>query len=171
MVKITVKKGDIRREKCDAIVNPANSLGLMGGGVALAIKRAGGDEIEREAIRRAPIPVGSAIATTAGRLKARFVIHAPTMETPAKIINTENVEKATYGALECAKNLGIRSVAFPGMGTGVGRVSKKDAAKCMVSVIKRFIDREESDLDTIILVGFDNELVKEFENNLKNAEI
>jgi len=169
--EIIIRKGDITEEKVDAIVNPANSQGTMGGGVAGAIKKAGGSEIEREAIEQAPIKIGKAIATTAGKLPAKFVIHAPTMEMPAQRINIENVEKATYGALECAKKLGIKSIAFPGMGTGVGGVAKEDAAKSMVNTIKRFLDTENPNLDTIILVGFDNELIKEFKESLKNAEI
>ena len=169
--EIIIRKGDITKERVDAIVNPANSRGTMGGGVAGAIKGAGGDEIEREAIEHAPIKVGEAIATTAGKLPADFVIHAPTMEMPAQKISIENVERATYGALECAKNLGIKSIAFPGMGTGVGGVAKEDAAKCMVNTIKRFLNTEKPNLSTVVLVGFDNELVKEFRESLKNAEI
>ncbi|OYT40685.1 MAG: O-acetyl-ADP-ribose deacetylase [Candidatus Altiarchaeales archaeon ex4484_43] len=169
--EIIIRKGDITKERVDAIVNPANSRGTMGGGVAGAIKGAGGDEIEREAIEHAPIKVGEAIATTAGKLPADFVIHAPTMEMPAQKISIENVERATYGALECAKNLGIKSIAFPGMGTGVGGVAKEDAAKCMVNTIRRFLNTEKPNLSTIVLVGFDNELVKEFRESLKNAEI
>lgn len=171
ILEIIVRKGDITKERVDAIVNPANSRGTMGGGVAGAIKKTGGDEIEREAIEHAPIRIGEAIATTAGKLPARFVIHAPTMEMPAQKISIENVERATHGALECAKNLGIRSIAFPGMGTGVGGVAKEDAAKCMINTIKRFLDTEESNLSTIVLVGFDNELVREFKRSLENAGI
>lgn len=168
--EIIIRKGDIIEEKVDAIVNPANSHGTMGGGVAGAIKSVGGGEIEREVIKRGPIKIGKAIATTAGKLPAKFVIHAPTMEMPAQRINIENVEKATYGALECAKNLGIKSIAFPGMGTGVGGVAKKDAANVMLNTIKRFIDTGNS-IDKVILVGFDDELTKAFKESLKNAKI
>lgn len=87
-VKITVTIGDITVQQADAIVNPANSQLTMGGGAAGAIKRAGGNEIECQAIKRAPIPVGKAVATTAGRLKAKYVIHALTMQRPA--MSTDN---------------------------------------------------------------------------------
>lgn len=79
-MEIEVLLGSLLDVKADAIVNPANSYGYMGGGVAGVIKRAGGEEIEREAIKKAPIPVGSAVITTAGRLPFKGVIHAPTME-------------------------------------------------------------------------------------------
>lgn len=73
-VKISVITGDITRLEVDAIVNPANSMLIMGGGVAGAIKRVGGKEIEDEALKYAPVPVGKAIATKAGKLKAKYVI-------------------------------------------------------------------------------------------------
>ncbi|MBN2014216.1 MAG: macro domain-containing protein [Candidatus Altiarchaeota archaeon] len=168
-VKVFAKLGDITRERADAIVNPANSLGVMGGGVAWAIKSKGGTEIEKEAVEKAPTPVGKAIATTAGRLPARFVIHAPTMSSPAQRIGIKNIEKATYAALECASRLGVKSIAFPGMGTGVGGVSKRDAAEAMIRSVKGFISSELSGLDSISLIAFDRELLEAFEVSLKDA--
>ena len=89
-VIIEVIKGDITKVHVEAIVNPANSLMIMGGGVAGAIKRVAGDEVEREAMKYAPVPVGSAVATGAGKMKnVKYVIHAPTMERPAETTNTE----------------------------------------------------------------------------------
>jgi len=170
-LKVVVKAGDITREKVDAIVNPANSFGSMGGGCAQAIKAAGGEEIEKEAISKGPTPVGMAVATGAGRLPARYVIHAPTMENPAESIDKDNVRAATYAALRCAKNLGVRSLAFPGMGAGIGGVAKKEAAAAMLAEIKRFSTEEKASLDSIILVAFDKELKKEFEVSLKDAGI
>jgi len=90
-MSIVVKRGDLTQIPCDAIVNPANSFGYMGGGVAGAIKRIGGVEIENEAIAKAPIPVGTAVETTAENLPCTFVIHAPTMEQPAMRIGVKNV--------------------------------------------------------------------------------
>ena len=157
---ITVKKGDITKEKCDAIVNPANSFGLMGGGVALVIKRKGGKIIEDQAIMKAPIRVGKAVATTGGKLPCKFVIHAPTMNRPAQSIGTDNVKKAMRAALKCAKKMGLRTVAFPGMGTGVGGVSYDDAAKAMVEEAKKFKELK------IRLIGFNDKLVKAFKSHL-----
>jgi len=122
-VRIVVLTGDITEQEVDAIVNPANSMLVMGGGVAGAIKRVGGKEIEDEAVKHAPVQVGEAVATGAGRLKAKYVIHAPTMERPAMRIGKRNVGLSVRGALKCAEGLKIRSMAFPGMGTGVGGLS------------------------------------------------
>jgi len=153
---IIVKKGDITEEECDAIVNPANSSGHMGGGVALAIKLKGGKEIEEEAVKKAPIPLGKAIATKAGKLKCKFVIHSPTMQKPAEKIPLENVRLATRAALELAKKLKIKSIAFPGMGTGVGGIKAEDAARIMIEEFKNFEDLE------IRVIAFDEKLYQAF---------
>lgn len=163
MPQINVKKGSIVWERVDAIVNPANSYGSMGGGVALAIKRAGGEAVEKEAVSKAPIPVGTAIATTAGKLKAKYVIHAPTMSEPTEKIGLDNVRKAVRAALECAVEIKATSVSIPGLGTGVGGVNKDDAARAMLEEIKVFIEKQkEPALDEINLVGLDDELTEHF---------
>ena len=155
---IVVKIGDITKISCDAIVNPANSYGYMGGGVAGAIKRVGGNNIEKEAVSKSPIFVGSAVATTAGILPCRFVIHAPTMEKPAMKIPVKNVEKATRAALKLGVQLGIRSIAIPGMGTGVGGVSPADAAKVMIKAAKEFEDK----FGTIVFVDRNEKMINVF---------
>lgn len=140
---VLIQNGDLTRVKCDVIVNPANSSGYMGGGVAGAIKRAGGSIIEKQAIAQAPITVGRAIITTGGNLPCNFVIHAPTMEKPAMHIDLENVKRATIAALKTASEKKFKSIAIPGMGTGVGGVDKKAAAKAMITIVKDFEDKSE----------------------------
>jgi len=167
-VRIRVAEGDITELDVDAIVNPANSLMIMGGGVAGAIKRKGGIEIEEEARRYAPVPVGEAVATTAGKLKAKYVIHAPTMERPAMRIGLENVEKATRAALLLADKLELESIAFPGMGTGVGGVPYYDAAKKMLEVVKEHVDKGTK-LKEIILVAWGKEAFEEFKRAFKDV--
>ena len=164
--RIIVRKADITRMRVGAIVNPANSSGSMGGGVALAIKRAGGDIIEKEAMGHAPIRVGQAVKTTAGKLKAGWVIHAPTMRFPAMKIRPVNVRKATAAALGLAGKESIRTLAFPGMGTGVGCVSYPEAAEAMVGEI----EKRKHHFDRIFLVGLDRELVKVFREAHKKAK-
>ncbi|MCX8191338.1 MAG: macro domain-containing protein, partial [Nitrososphaerales archaeon] len=165
-VVISVMKGDITQLNVDAVVNPANTLLWMGGGVAGAIKRAGGNIIEEEAVRRGPIPIGEAIATTAGKLKAKYVIHAPTMELPAQITDAENVYRATKAALKCANDLKIQSIAIPGMGTGVGRVKPRDAAESIIRAIKEHI-HSETGLKSIILIDINDEMVKSFRDAIR----
>lgn len=155
---IIVEMGDLTKIKCDAVVNPANSFGFMGGGVAGAIKRMGGTQIENEAIGKAPIPVGSAIFTTAGNLPCSYVIHAPTMEQPAMRISIENVKIATLAALKLGVELQISSIAIPGMGTGVGGVPASKAAEAIVDIAKGF----EKKIDKIILIDRNQEMVSFF---------
>ena len=157
-MSIIVVKGDLTQTKCDAIVNPANSFGFMGGGVAGAIKRVGGIEIEKEAVSNAPIDVGKAVATTAGMLPCKFVIHAPTMKQPAMRIRIENVKLAIHAALKLGAELNLKSIAIPGMGTGVGGVPIDDAAEVMVHIAKEF----ENKFEEIILIGKNEDLVESF---------
>ena len=154
-MKIKVLKGDLTELEVDAIVNPANSLGYMGGGVAGAIKRKGGREIEEEAVKKSPIEVGSAVATTSGKLKCRYVIHAPTMERPAMRIGVDNVEKATRAAFELAKSMKLKSIALPGMGTGVGGVKEEDAARAMMKVAKDYAEY----FDEIVFIDINERMV------------
>jgi len=159
---IVVQKGDLTKITCDAIVNPANSFGYMGGGVAGAIKRIGGDEIEKQAIAKAPIPLGSAVFTSAGSLPCDFIIHAPTMEQPAMRIGVDNVRHATRAALELGIELRIKTIAIPGMGTGVGGVAPDIAAEAIISIAKRLEDKFEK----IILIDRSDEMIASFKRYL-----
>ena len=163
---ITVARGDITQSQADAIVNPANSRLMMGGGVAGAIKRIGGTAIEKEALQKAPIRVGEAIATNAGKLGARYVIHAPTMSLPAMSTDLGSVAKATSAALRVARNLRLSSIAIPGMGTGVGGVPVNEAARIMVGVIRQHL-LEGTTLRHIFLVSIDQALISAFESVLQ----
>ncbi len=164
--QIEVWEGDITDLEVDAIVNPANSLGIMGGGVAYAIKRKGGVEIEKEAMRQAPISVGSAVATTAGKLRAKHVIHAPTMERPASRATLDNVKKAVRAALAAAEEVGAESIAFPGMGTGIGGLRAEEAAAAMVNEVLKFLPRSRH-VRKVLLVGFTPDLVDAFSRALE----
>ena len=163
---VSVILGDITQTQTDAIVNPANSRLVMGGGVAGPIKRIGGQMIEKEAIQKGPIRVGEAVATSAGKLKARYVIHAPTMPLPAMSTDLKNVKKATSAALRLARGLELSSIAIPGMGTGVGGVPAKDAAQTMVEAIRQHLS-EGTTLRQIILVSIDKTLIYAFESVLR----
>lgn len=165
-IKIEVVQGSILDATVDGIVNAANSHGLMGGGVAGVIKRAAGPEVEDEARRQAPIPVGRAVLTSGGRTRFKAIIHAPTMPRPAMRIDPENVALATRGALAAADVQGLTSIAIPGMGTGVGGVACIDAATRMVQEITGFQPRS---LQSVILVDVDSEMVDAWGLALKDV--
>src|SRR3954467_818957 len=120
MLRLEVREGDIAAVEADAVANAANDALWMGAGVAGALKRAGGEEIEREAMANGPIPVGEAVATGAGRLPARWVIHVAVMGQDLRT-SPELVERTTRSVLRVAEELGARSLALPAFGTGVGR--------------------------------------------------
>jgi O-acetyl-ADP-ribose deacetylase (regulator of RNase III) len=166
-MQIHVAKADLTLIPVDAIVNPANSLGIMGGGVAAAIRRRGGDKIQQEAMACAPIAVGAAVVTTAGKLYARHVIHAPTMEEPGTKIGVENVRRATRAALIAASVHGFDMIAMPGIGTGVGGVDQDEAARAIVDELRA---HRQPKPQTIYLVDIDEEMLFAFEEALRNAQ-
>lgn len=152
---LKVIKGDITELSLDAIVNAANNHLWMGAGVAGAIKRKGGISIENEAMAKGPIPVGEAVVTGAGSLKARHVIHAAAMGQDL-VTDTVKVRAATRNALLRAGEMGLRSVAFPALGTGVGGLSFDAAAGVMIGEVRRHQSRGSS-LDEVVFALFDEE--------------
>lgn len=156
-IQITVMQGSILEVEAEAIVNAANSRGIMGGGVAGVIKRAAGPEVEEEARRQAPIVVGRAVLTSGGKTKFKGIIHAPTMPEPAMRIPAQNVALATKAALALADEKGFDSIAIPGMGTGVGGIAHTDAAARMIAELKAYRART---LRSVILVDVDPAMVK-----------
>jgi len=140
MPAVEVQIGDITAVDTKAIVNAANNRLWMGSGVAGAIKRAGGEEIEREAVAQGPIAVGEAVVTGAGRLPHKAVIHAAAMgydEHGSMIPATrETVYAATRAALARCQERELRSVAFPALGTGVGGLDLDTCAEAMVQAVR-----------------------------------
>jgi len=164
-MKVEIVKCDITDLDVEAIVNPSNSTGSMGGGVALTIKKRGGIDIEDEAVRKSPVKIGDAIITTAGKLKANYVIHTPTMKKPMKT-NAENIRKATLAALRKAYEKNIRSVAFPLMGAGIGGLSPRTSATTMLNVIQHFLKEHPKAFKRIVVVAYSRE---DFEDLLSVA--
>lgn len=150
-VTIEAIVGDITQVEAEAIVNAANSELWMGGGVAGAIKRAGGSEIEVEAMAQGPIRPGEAVVTSAGRLPPpiRWVIHAATMG-PDLQTSEALVRAATASALARAAEIGAKSVALPAMGTSVGGFPIERAAQVMVEEAMRL--RGGGSLQRIVFV-------------------
>jgi O-acetyl-ADP-ribose deacetylase len=135
-MQIHIAKADITEMAVDAVVNPANSLGIMGGGVAAALSRKGGPSIQKEAMSLAPIAIGAAVVTSAGRLWAKHVIHAPTMEEPGVKVGVENARRAIRAALIASALRGFDVIAMPGMGTGLGGLDHAEAARAMVDELR-----------------------------------
>ncbi len=163
-MRIDLFEGDITTLDVDAIVNAANNRLVMGAGVAGAIKRRGGQAIENEAVKKGPIPVGEAAVTGAGKLKARYVIHAAVMamdfETDAK-----KIRDATRNTLQRARELGIRSIAFPALGTGVGGFPLEECARIMLEEVRR----GGAGLERVVFALFGKEAYQAFEKVLRES--
>lgn len=157
---IDLFKGDITTLEVDAIVNAANNHLWMGAGVAGAIKRAGGQSIEDEAVRKGPIPIGEAVVTGAGRLKARYVIHAAVMGQDLTT-DAAKVAAATKNSLLRAEELGLKSIAFPALGTGVGGFPLSQAAEIMISTVREHLQRPTS-LSRVVFALFGDEAYRAF---------
>src|SRR5437660_4825433 len=135
---IEVLDTDITQLEVDAIANAANTRLMHGGGVAGAISRAGGPEVQRESDERAPIGLGEAVETGAGDMPARWVIHAATMELGGPT-SAEIIRQATASTLRRADELGARSLALVAFGTGVGGFPLAEAAGIEVSEVRRHV--------------------------------
>ncbi len=136
-MQLEVREGDIAAIEADAVANAANDRLWMGAGVAGALKRAGGAEIEREAIAAGPIPLGTAVATGAGRLPARWVIHGAVMGQDLRT-DASLVRATTRACLALADELGCASLALPAFGTGVGGFPLGECARIMVEEARGF---------------------------------
>lgn len=135
---IEVLDADITTLAVDAIANAGNTQLVHGGGVAGAISRAGGHRIQEESDERAPIGLGEAVATGAGELPCRWIIHAATMDLPPARPPTDEaiVRRATRSTLRLAEDLGVRSLALVAFGTGVGGFPVAEAAHIEVEEVR-----------------------------------
>ena len=135
MARIELWNGDICVLEVDAIVNAANVSLWMSTGVSGEIKRAGGDAIEFAAVRQAPVPLGDAVFTQAGRLAAKVVIHAVSLDRDRRT-NADIIDRAVRSAMTLARELRVASIAFPAMGTGVGGFPLDEAARVTVGAVR-----------------------------------
>jgi O-acetyl-ADP-ribose deacetylase len=136
---VEVLDTDITTLEVDAIANAANTRLLHGGGVAGAIVRAGGQAIQEESDRKAPVGLGEAVATGAGSLPARWVIHAATMQLGGPT-SADVIRRATAATLWKAEELNARSLALVAFGTGVGGFPLEEAAEIEVEEVRRHLE-------------------------------
>ena len=162
MLRIRLEEGDITQSEVDAIVNAANTSLLLGAGVAGAIRERGGPDIQRECDEHGPIPLGEAALTGAGKLPARYVIHAAGMELGGQV-SDESLRSCTRAALELANRHGLRSVAFPAIGTGVGGYPIQKCAEVMLAEVQRHAESGSSSLEEVRFVLFGEPTYRVFE--------
>jgi O-acetyl-ADP-ribose deacetylase (regulator of RNase III) len=163
MIELEVLAADVTKLDVDAITNAANTQLKHGGGVAAAISRAGGPQIQRESTEKAPIGLGDAVETTAGDMPARYVIHAATMELGGPT-SAEIIARATHSTLSKADELGCHSLALVAFGTGVGGFPLDDAARLMVGAVREHKPRT---LQRVVFAVHGDEAERAFRSALR----
>ena len=152
--RIQIQQGDITEMDVDAIVNAANNDLMLGAGVAGAIARKGGESIQHECNEIGSIPVGYAAITGAGRLKARYVIHAASMGLGGERTTAKSLRTSTAHALRLAAERKMKSIAFPAVGTGVSGFPVEECAEIMLTEARQHLNSDSS-LETVYFVLFD----------------
>ncbi len=152
--QIVIQQGDLTDMDTDAIVNAANNDLQLGAGVAGAIRRKGGEEIQRECDAIGSIPVGYAAITGGGKLKARHVIHAASMQL-RRAHDGGNLRNSVAHSLRIAAEGGLKTIAFPAVGTGIAGFPIEECASIMLQEIAQHLKGETS-LEKIYFVLFDD---------------
>lgn len=160
--KVILMQGDLTETEADAIVNAANNDLQLGGGVAGAIRRKGGDIIQKECNDIGTIPVGGAAITSGGNLKARYVIHAASMEWGG-LTTAPALRNSTAHSLRIANEKGLKTIAFPAVGTGIAGFPMEECAEIMLREVVERLSRGSS-VEKIYFVLFDADALKTFEN-------
>ena len=165
--RIALVEGDISDADADAIVNAANSALILGAGVAGAIAAKAGPSIQTECDAIGPIEVGDAVATGAGALRARFVIHAASMP-PGGVATEASVRSSLRRSLEIARERGCRTIAVPAIGAGIGGLSAQRCAEILLAEAREHLEGETS-LEEVRFVLFGEPTFRVFEM-AKDAE-
>ncbi len=166
--RIIIKQGDITDMEVEAIVNAANTELVLGSGVAGAIRKKGGDTIQEECDNIGRIPLGQAVITGAGKLKSKYIIHAAGMHLGGRVTE-ESLRECTMNCLLRADEKGIRTIAFPAIGTGVGGFPVAECARVMIDTVIDHIKRYQN-IETVYFVLFDEKSFKVFDDYLKSKQ-
>lgn len=166
--KIILTQGDLTEMDVDAIVNAANNDLQLGGGVAGAIRRKGGPEIQRECDAIGSIPVGGAAITSGGHLKARYVIHAASMSLGSGT-TAQSLRSSTAHALRIAAENQFKTVAFPAVGTGIAGFPMLECAEIMLAEALKHLQSHTS-IEKIYFVLFDAKSLTIFDRAFKKLK-
>lgn len=158
--KVEIMQGDLTEMGTDAIVNAANNDLKLGGGVAGAIRRKGGPQIQAECDAIGTIPLGGAAITSGGKLKARHVIHAASMELGGRT-SALTLRSSTAHSLRIAAQQNLKTVAFPAVGTGIAGFPVRECAEIMIREALRHLEGNTT-VEKIYLVLYDEEALSIF---------
>ena len=164
--RIEIRQGDITEMDTDAIVNAANNDLQLGGGLAGAIRRKGGPRIQIECDAIGTIPVGGAAITSGGNLKARHIIHAASMQLGGST-TAQSLRSSTAHALRIAAQNGLKSIAFPAIGAGIGGFPMRECAEIMLRETTKHLEGPTS-VERVCFVLFDKEALAAFEEMFRD---
>ena len=168
MARIHVEQGDITTDHVDAIVNAANDELILGGGLAGAIRRRGGPEIQAECDRHGPIALGQAAITGGGKLPARHVIHQVSMRLGGQT-TAESLRSSTAAVLRLAEEHSIKTLAFPATGTGIGGFDMRRCAEIMLEEVRKHL-AGKTGLTDVYFVLFDEAGRRVFQETLEGMK-
>jgi len=159
---IELQQGDLTEMAVDAIVNAANTDLQLRGGVAGAIRRKGGSTIQEECNRIGSIPIGEAALTTAGKLKARYVIHAASMHLGG-CTTADSLRASTRNSLKRVLEKNLKTIAFPAIGTGIAGFPLRACAEIMLDEVVRHLKGETS-LEKVYFILYDQVALDTFQD-------
>ncbi len=166
--EIELVQGDITESDTDAIVNAANSQLVLGAGVAGAIRTKGGPAIQEECNAIGHCPVGGAVITSGGNLKARHVIHA-VGPRQGEGNEEEKLKNATLSSLKVAEENNLKSITFPAISTGVYGFPLDACARIMLTTVKEYLSGPTK-IERVVFALFNNQSFKAFKDQLKKLK-
>jgi len=160
IVRVNIAELDV-----EGIVNPANNMLWMGGGISSEIRKAGGDSIETEALEKAPSDIGEAVVTGAGSLKARWIIHA-VISNQNLSASEEAIRKAVTACLSKASKIGCKSLAFPVLALGTHDLEVHVIINITIDETVKYLVNEKHSLKYVVFVDRDESIREIFNTAL-----
>lgn len=164
--QLRMVRGDITSVDAEAIVNSANNDLVLGGGVSGAIRRVAGPAVQDECHKIGTIPLGEAVVTSAGNLKAKWIIHAAV--NPLGLwADAKSVRNAARNALRRAEEKKVKSLAFPAIGTGAGALPVERCAEILIEEVTKHCSSAETSLEEVLFVLYDEKPFGIFDEKFK----
>src|SRR6185436_15516206 len=159
-------RGDITTVDADAIVNSANNDLVMGGGVSGAIRRVAGQQVQDECHKIGTVPLGTAVVTSGGLLKAQWIIHAA-VNPLGMWADAKSVRNAVKATMKRAEEKQIKRLAFPALGTGAGALAVERCADILIEEVMKHCENDQTSLEEVMFVLYDEKPFAIFEEKFK----
>ena len=164
--QLKMMRADITTVDADAIVNSANNDLVMGGGVSGAIRRVAGQAVQDECHKIGTVPLGTAVVTSGGLLKAQWIIHAA-VNPLGMWADAKSVRSATKAVLKRAEEKQVKRLAFPALGTGAGALAVERCADILIEEVMKHCEGDQTSLEEVMFVLYDEKPFAIFEEKFK----